>query len=192
MEYKYEDFEYYKTLGEGSYGKVKLAINKKNQKEYAIKKIKKSEILLSDMLRHVKDEKEVLEFIKNNNFNFITNYFGCFQTEDDIFFIFEYVCGQNLYNLLFKKEFCKKEENIKFLASQILSCLKFLHSNDIIFRDLKLENILLDEKTGNVKLCDFGFSSFIKKEKKFTSCGSPTYISPEILQKEGYDKSTGN
>lgn len=77
-----------------------------------------------------------------------------------------------------------------FYGSQILLALRYLHINEITYRDLKPENLLLDKK-GNIKLADFGFAKILKKDKTYTLCGTPEYLAPEIIkgEKKGYGKS---
>lgn len=110
-----------------------------------------------------------------------------FQNESSLYFLLEYCPGGELFNLLSMKRL--KEEHVKFYAVQIILGLKYLHERNIIYRDLKPENIVID-KDGYVKLTDFGLSKLGMSEetKTYSVCGTPEYLAPEILRKEGHNK----
>jgi len=130
----------------------------------------------------VKSEKETLSKI---NHPFIVKCFLSFQDESFIYFLFEYIPGGELFTLL-RHIIRFPAENVRFYSSQLVLALEYLHSKDIIYRDIKPENILIDRK-GYLKLTDFGFAKILKG-KTYTMCGTPEYMAPEVIMKgAGYD-----
>ena len=111
-----------------------------------------------------------------------------FQTEKKLFFVLDYCPGGELFNLLCKKRKFN-EEVCKFYTTQIVLALEYLHENNIIYRDLKPENVMIGSD-GYVKITDFGLSKRdVKGEKDATSmCGTPEYFAPEVLSKQGHGK----
>jgi serine/threonine protein kinase len=182
-----QDFKIIKTIGKGSFGKVLMVQNQKNKKYYAMKILKKGLLRKQNQVFHTKTEREILERI---NHPFIVRLQYAFQTQEKLFIITEYMQGGELYYHL-RKDHCFNENRTRFYAAEIVLALEYLHRNRIIYRDLKPENILLD-KTGHIKLTDFGLSKIItdldKDEKAYTLCGTPEYLAPEILLEGGYDR----
>jgi len=111
-----------------------------------------------------------------------------FQTPEKLYFVIDFLNGGELFYHL-RREQRFSEERAKFYAAEILLALECLHKNNIIYRDLKPENVLLDSK-GHIKLTDFGLSKIKEKndELTFTFCGTPEYLAPEIIIGEGYGK----
>lgn len=179
-----EDFHILKTIGTGTFGRVKLVRLKGNDKmpPFALKILKKSLIIKYKQFEHVKSEKEVLQKIKHP---FIVSYFMNFQDHIFVYFLFEYVCGGELFSLL--RHYVRfPVDTIRFYSSQIVLILDYLHLNKIAYRDMKPENILIDRK-GNLKLTDFGFAKIIL-DKSYTMCGTPEYMAPEvIMHSDGHD-----
>jgi serum/glucocorticoid-regulated kinase 2 len=179
-----DDFEILKLLGKGAFGKVLLCQKKDNQKLYAIKVLKKKEIIENDQLEHTKAEKAILQHI---NHPFLVGLEYAFQTESKLYFVLEFMQGGELFQHLRKfKRF--NESQAKFYAACITLALGHLHNKNYIYRDLKLENLLLDEK-GYAKLTDFGLAKFLNSEQKaLTFCGTPEYLSPEVILGKGHNR----
>ena len=175
-------FEILKTIGRGSNGKVLLAEYKKTNELYAIKVIRKDQILSEDIIDNILLEKQILSGSKNE---FILNLTFFFQTPERLYFVTPFMRGGDLYNLLEKKRHLD-ENTVKFYSSQIAIALEYLHSQGIIYRDLKPENILIGED-GYIKLCDFGASVHTyRKNKEYVFAGSPLYASPEMINYNGH------
>lgn len=179
-----EDFELLKVLGKGAFGKVMLAQKKDSKKIYAIKVLKKQQIIEMDQLEHTKAEKTILQHV---NHPFLVGLEYAFQTPEKLYFVMEFMQGGELFqHLRNQKRF--SEEQAKFYAACITLGLGHLHNKDFIYRDLKLENLLLDE-WGFAKLTDFGLAKFIKSdEKALTFCGTPEYLSPEVIMGKGHNR----
>ena len=179
-----DDFNLLKVLGRGAFGKVMLVEKKDTKEVYALKSLRKDEVIDKEQIEHTKTEKMILE---HANHPYLVNLVYAFQTPEKIFFVMQFMRGGELFqHLRNSKRF--DEPRSKFYASQILLGLGHLHSNDIVYRDLKPENILMDDN-GNVCLTDFGMAKIIRKnETSMSFCGTPEYLAPEIITGEGHNK----
>lgn len=171
-------------LGKGAFGTV-LLVQKKNTKQlFAMKSISKDHIIKNDQVEHTKTEKMILEHV---NHPFLVGLAYAFQTSNKLYFIMQFMRGGELFQHLSNaKKFSEKQA--KFYAMQIALGLGHLHSKDFIYRDLKLENVLMDDN-GNVSLTDFGMAKIVRDgEIARTFCGTAEYLAPEVLEGQGYDK----
>eukprot|EP00397_Hematodinium_sp_SG-2012_P034443 GEMP01036946.1.p1 GENE.GEMP01036946.1~~GEMP01036946.1.p1 ORF type:complete len:508 (+),score=109.41 GEMP01036946.1:275-1798(+) len=176
------DFNLGKTVGTGSFGRVRFVAHKATENYYALKILKKSAIIRLKQVEHVIHEKDILKNLKHP---FIVNLFGLFQDNRFLYFVLEYVCGGEFFSHLRKVERFDNKTT-RFFAAQIASIFVYCHSKDTIYRDLKPENILLAQD-GYVKLADFGFAKVVV-DRTYTLCGTSEYIAPEVLLNKGHGK----
>ena len=184
IQLKISDFQKLKLLGKGSFGEVYLVKFKKNNKIYAMKILYKNIVRESHQEEHTKIERDLLV---KTNCPFIVSIKFSFQDKDCLYIITEFMQGGELFFHLHKEKRFDNEK-AKFYIIEIILALEYLHNKKMLYRDLKPENVLID-KSGHIKLTDFGLSKIFKNplEKAYTICGTPQYLAPEILTNEGYD-----
>ncbi|CUI14519.1 protein kinase, putative [Bodo saltans] len=180
--WKLSDFEMKETLGTGTFGRVRLCRQKGTGKYMALKILKKQEILRMKQVDHILTEASILSEIRHP---FIVNMFKGFMDDDRLYILLEYVVGGELFSHL-RKAGKFPNDVAKFYSSEVCVAIEYLHNKDIIYRDLKPENLLLDN-TGHIKITDFGFAKRVT-ERTFTLCGTPEYLAPEIIQSKGHHK----
>ncbi|KAF0749068.1 atypical protein kinase C-like, partial [Aphis craccivora] len=183
-QYSIDDFELIRTIGRGSFAKVLMVELKKNHQIYAMKVINKKLITITEDNNSVQTEKYVFE--TGSNYPFLVSLHSSFQTDSRLFFVMEFVRGGDLMNLMQKRKRLP-EEHARFYVAEIGLALNFLHTKGIIYRDLKLENVVLDHE-GHIKLTDYGMCKQGIKPGDTTStfCGTPHYMAPEIIKEEAY------
>ena len=178
----YNDFEIIKVIGRGYIGKILLVKYKNDGKYYAMKMMRKDQIISEDLQENILLEKNILieaqcEFILSLSF--------FFQTNERIYYLTPFIKGGDLYHKLKTDKFFK-EDLVKFYSAQIAVALQYLHDLGIVYRDLKPENILLNDD-GYIKLCDFGAAIKLHGvEKNYNFAGSPEYASPEMINYLGH------
>ncbi|CAL1264946.1 unnamed protein product [Larinioides sclopetarius] len=184
--YDIDDFMFLKLLGKGSFGKVLLAELKGHDMYFAIKCLKKDVVLEDDDVESTMIERRVLAL--GTQHPYMCKLYCTFQTKSYLFFVMEYLNGGDLmFHIQQERQFDMKRA--MFYAAEIVSALKFLHKRGIVYRDIKLDNILLDME-GHVHLVDFGMCrTGMLDNKTSTFCGTPDYIAPEIILGQTYNQS---
>ncbi|OBA23385.1 hypothetical protein METBIDRAFT_37147 [Metschnikowia bicuspidata var. bicuspidata NRRL YB-4993] len=183
-----DDFQFLAVLGKGNFGKVMLAESRQTAKLCAIKVLKKDFIVENEEADSVKSEKRVFLTANKEMHPFLLNLHCCFQTENRIYFVMEYVSGGDLMWHIQKNRFTAKRA--KFYACEVLLALKYFHENGIVYRDLKLDNILLTTK-GHIKIADYGLckENMWHRGTTGTFCGTPEFMAPEIIGGKQYERS---
>ncbi|KAJ1805565.1 Serine/threonine kinase [Coemansia sp. RSA 2523] len=184
----FENFKFVKVLGKGNFGKVMLSEEKGTGKLYAIKVLKKEFIVENDEFDSTRSEKRVLLIANQDRHPFLVGLHSCFQTSNHIFFVMEYISGGDLMMHVQKKG-SFGERQAKFFACEILLGLAYFHKAGIIYRDLKLDNILLDNE-GHVKIADYGLckENMGYGQTTITFCGTPEFMAPEIVLEQRYGR----
>ncbi|RKO87475.1 kinase-like domain-containing protein, partial [Blyttiomyces helicus] len=182
------DFDFFAVLGRGAFGKVMLAGEKSTGMLYAIKAIKKDFIIQNDEIKSTRLEKRIFQAASAANHPYLVNLHSCFQNDTRIYFVMQYVSGGDLMaHILSQKRF--PISRVKFYACEVLLALEYFHKTKIIYRDLKLENILMSSD-GHLKVADYGIC---KEDMPYgqttrTFCGTPDYMAPEILMASKYNR----
>jgi len=177
-----DEFEMFDTLGTGTFGRVRLVQYKQESSYYALKILKKSEIIRLKQVDHIKSE---VTLLRQLNHPFIVNLLGHFQDEKKLYMVLEYVHGGELFSHL-RREGRFPDDTSRYYAAEIVLAFAYMHSMNIVYRDLKPENLLIST-SGHMKITDFGFAKQIE-DKTWTLCGTPEYLAPEIIQSKGHGK----
>lgn len=178
-------YELGRMLGQGTFAKVYHARNLASNKSVAIKVIDKEKVLRVGMIDQIKREISVMRLVRHPN---IVQLHEVMASKSKIYFAMEYVRGGELFSRVARGRL--KEDAARKYFQQLIGAVDFCHSRGVYHRDLKPENLLVDEN-GNLKVSDFGLSTLKECQKQdgllHTTCGTPAYVAPEIINKKGYD-----
>ncbi|XP_020099689.1 CBL-interacting serine/threonine-protein kinase 21 isoform X1 [Ananas comosus] len=172
-----------RTIGEGTFAKVKLAANMETGKSVAVKIIDKKMVLQNNLMYQVKREISTMKLLHHPN---IVQIYEVIATKTKIYLVMEYVSGGQLSHKLNYLNSLDEREARKYFQ-QLIDAVDYCHARGVYHRDLKPENLLLDHK-GNLKVSDFGLSVLRKPgDLLTTACGSPSYVAPEVIVHKNYD-----
>ena len=180
------DFDLRAVLGVGAFGKVYLATHRATASVCAIKSLSKGQLLHARLHRHVMQERDAMRDVAESRHT--VRLLGTFQDAYKLFFCTEAVMGGELFNRLARVGGAISEKDAAFYAACVTLGLQYMQRKHYVYRDLKPENLLVDE-TGYVKIADFGFAKkLLPGERAFTLCGTPEYMAPELFRQTGHDK----
>ncbi|KAK7864094.1 hypothetical protein R5R35_002735 [Gryllus longicercus] len=182
-----DNFRLLSVLGRGHFGKVILAQYRNTGEYFAIKALKKGDIIARDEVESLLSEKRIFEVANTMRHPFLVNLFACYQTEGHVCFVMEYAAGGDLMMHIHADVFA--EPRAVFYAACVVLGLQYLHESRIIYRDLKLDNLLLDTE-GYVKIADFGLckEGMGFGDRTGTFCGTPEFLAPEVLTETSYTR----
>lgn len=184
-DYNLSNLDLLETVGTGTFGRVRLVKDIKSKSFYALKIMKKARIVRLKQIEHVLSE---VMIISHFQCNFTPQLFAVFQDDNNLYMMTEFLPGGELFSHIRRNE--KLPADVaKFYILEVAAALKCLHKLDIVYRDVKPENILIN-KDGHIKLVDFGFAKKLSKEQPltYTLCGTPEYLAPETIQGLGHEK----
>eukprot|EP00283_Hemiselmis_rufescens_P016397 CAMPEP_0173449754 /NCGR_PEP_ID=MMETSP1357-20121228/43324_1 /TAXON_ID=77926 /ORGANISM="Hemiselmis rufescens, Strain PCC563" /LENGTH=640 /DNA_ID=CAMNT_0014416367 /DNA_START=27 /DNA_END=1945 /DNA_ORIENTATION=- len=179
------DFEPLKVIGNGCFGKVMMVRYAKNGKIFAMKSIRKAHVVKNKKVRHTQTERNIMQML---NHPYVMKLHYSFQNSGKLYMVMDYLNGGDIfYHLSVSRRF--SEERTRFYAAEVVLALECLHQNNLVYRDLKPENVLTDAE-GHIRLTDFGLSKEDFKEDSLmnTFVGTTEYLAPEVLKQKGYGK----
>uniref|UniRef100_A0A3B4XYL6 protein kinase C n=1 Tax=Seriola lalandi dorsalis TaxID=1841481 RepID=A0A3B4XYL6_SERLL len=181
-----QDFKCVAVLGRGHFGKVLLAEYKSTGEMFAIKALKKGDIVARDEVDSLMCEKRIFETVNSVRHPFLVNLFACFQTQEHVCFVMEYAAGGDLMMHIHADVF--SEPRAVFYAACVVLGLQFLHDHKIVSKII-LDNLLLDTE-GYVKIADFGLckEGMGFRDRTSTFCGTPEFLAPEVLTETSYTR----
>lgn len=186
-------YEIGKTLGEGTFGKVKYAVNFETGEAVAIKVLDKEKIQKQNMGAQIKKEISIMKMIHHR---YVVQLKEVLASRTKIFIVLELITGGELFDKIVS-EGRMSEDQARYYLHQLVEGVEYCHSQGVCHRDLKPENLLLDEE-GNLKISDFGLSALYSGTEDtrsallHTTCGTPNYVAPEVLADKGYDGRTAD
>ncbi|CAL5410167.1 unnamed protein product [Camellia sinensis] len=191
-------YELGRTLGEGSFAKVKFARNIETGENVAIKILDKEKVLKHKMIAQIKREISTMKLIRHPN---VIRMYEVMASKTKIYIVLEYVTGGELFDKILQNQFHAmsssqaskgrlKEDEARKYFQQLINAVDYCHSRGVCHRDLKPENLLLDAN-GALKVSDFGLSALPQQVREdgllHTTCGTPNYVAPEVINNKGYD-----
>ena len=177
-----KDLKVHNILGVGTFGRVKLVVHKPTDTPYALKCMRKGQIIALKQVEHVMNEKKILAMCDHP---FLLQLAAAYQDSDELYMLLELALGGELFTILRERQKFD-EPTSRFYGANVAAAFEYLHERKIVYRDLKPENLLLDGK-GYLKVVDFGFAKIIV-DRTWTLCGTPEYLAPEIIRSKGHGK----
>lgn len=178
-------YDFGRLLGKGNFAKVYYARNLETGQGVAIKVIDKEKVLKVGLIDQTKREVSVMSLMKHPN---VMELYEVMASKTKIYFVMEYAKGGELFNQVARGRL--KEDIARMYFQQLIGAVDFCHSRGVYHRDLKPENLLLDEN-GSLKVSDFGLSALAESKRQdgllHTTCGTPAYVAPEVINRKGYD-----
>jgi len=178
---KFKDLKQLRILGVGTFGRVKLVLHEATNTPYALKCMRKGQIIALKQTEHVMNEKKILAMC---NHPFLLKMAAAYQDEEEVYMLLELALGGELFTLLQDEQQFDEDPTARFYAANVCAAFEYLHDRNIVYRDLKPENLLLDTE-GYLKVVDFGFAKVVP-DRTWTLCGTPEYLAPEIIQNNGH------
>ncbi|XP_050287817.1 CBL-interacting serine/threonine-protein kinase 23 [Quercus robur] len=179
-------YELGRTLGEGNFAKVKFARNVDTGENVAIKILDKEKILKHKMIAQIKREISTMKLIRHPN---VIRMYEVMASRTKIYIVMEFVTGGELFDKIASRGRLKEDEARKYFQ-QLINAVDYCHSRGVFHRDLKPENLLLDANAV-LKVSDFGLSALPQQVREdgllHTTCGTPNYVAPEVINNKGYD-----
>lgn len=174
---QFDDFDWKRTIGLGSFGRVVYAIHKRSHHGYAIKILNRSTIVRMEQVERTLMEKRILQSVTSK---FLIDLRYVFKTNSNLFLVMPFIQGGELFTYMMKSD-SFPDSQVMFYAAQVVLVFEYLHSMDIVYRDLKPENVLLD-CDGYLRIVDYGFAKRLGSDRKtYSFVGTPEYVAPEML-----------
>ncbi|XP_077248994.1 CBL-interacting protein kinase 32-like isoform X1 [Tasmannia lanceolata] len=184
-------YEVGRTIGEGTFAKVKFARNSETGEPVALKILDKEKVLKHKMVEQIKREIATMKLVKHPN---VVRLYEVMGSKTKIFIVLEFVTGGELFDKIVNHGRMREDEARRYFQ-QLINAVDYCHSRGVYHRDLKPENLLLDVY-GNLKVSDFGLSALSQQVRDdgllHTTCGTPNYVAPEVLNDRGYDGATAD
>ncbi|RWR74816.1 CBL-interacting protein kinase 18 [Cinnamomum micranthum f. kanehirae] len=184
-------YEVGRTIGEGTFAKVKFARNSETGEPVALKILDREKVLKHKMVEQINREIATMKLIKHPN---VVQLYEVMGSKTKIFIVLEFITGGELFDKIVNYGRMKEDEARRYFH-QLINAVDYCHSRGVYHRDLKPENLLLDA-CGNLKISDFGLSALSQQMKDdgllHTTCGTPNYVAPEVLNDRGYDGATAD
>jgi len=171
-----------RTIGIGTFGRVRLAIHAPSQRPYALKLMKKKHLVRANQVVNVRSENKLLSTCMHP---FLLKLAGAFQDAHTLYMVLEFIQGGELYRLLASNPEGLEVSHARYYAASLTCAFNYLESLHIIYRDLKPENVLI-AGDGQLRIVDLGFAKMLPEGRTFTFCGTPDYMAPEIIRHRGY------
>ena len=180
----FRDLDIIRTLGAGTFGRVKLVRHRPSNGPYALKVLQKAQIVAYGQQKNVMNERNVMCMV---NHPFVLKLCATYKDKDCLFMLLELVQGGELFSLLAnQKTGYLSTDEARFYAACVVAGLEALHNQSILYRDLKPENMLIDAQ-GYIKIVDMGFAKVVT-DRTYTLCGTPEYLAPELVYGKGHNK----
>ncbi|XP_061352323.1 CBL-interacting protein kinase 32-like isoform X3 [Gastrolobium bilobum] len=184
-------YEVGRTIGEGTFAKVKFGRNSETGESVALKILDKEKVLKHKMAEQIKREVATMKLIKHPN---VVRLYEVMGSKTKIYIVLEFVTGGELFDKIVNHGRMSEDEARRYFQ-QLINAVDYCHSRGVYHRDLKPENLLLDAY-GNLKVSDFGLSALSQQVRDdgllHTTCGTPNYVAPEVLNDRGYDGATAD